>query len=296
MLETLTNIQIKGACLFDEPLAKHTTFNIGGRVGLWIEPQDLDDLKMAINQINANGFSWRVIGNGSNILAGEYGLPDVVIKLSSLNKLTINGYTITAGSGVSLARLVGFSIENGLSGLEFLAGIPGQVGGSIKGNCGAHGRSIASVLKEICVMDREGNVYEIPSDKISFGYRYSDLGPDIIILSGTFRLARGDKERMQEIVRGYLSRRNSIFPKEPNAGCIFKNPPDISAGRLIEGLGLKGFTIGKAMVSYQHANIIVNLGGATSMDVYSLIEYVRGEVLGRAGISLDLEIDCWGDL
>lgn len=296
MIETLTGLQIKGACFFDEPLDRHTTFNIGGRIGLLIEPLDINDLKIAMGEIKSNGLSWRVIGNGSNILAGEYGLPDVVIKLSNFNKLAIDRYTVRAESGVSLAKLAGFSIENNLSGLEFLTGIPGQVGGSIKGNTGAQGRSMGDVLKEICVMDGEGNVYNIPREKISFGYRYSDIRSDIIILGGVFRLVPGDRDKMQEVVRDYLNKRNAIFPKEPNAGCIFKNPPDISAGRLIDGLGLRGFTIGKAMVSYRHANVIVNLGGAASKDVHSLIEYIIEEVYRKAGIRLELEIDCWGDL
>lgn len=295
MIETITDLHIKGACFFDEPLDRHTTFNIGGRVGLWIEPQDLDDLKIAMKGIKTSGLSWRIIGNGSNILAGEYGLPDVIIKLSNFNKLTIDGYTVKAESGVSLSKLVGFSIEYGLSGFEFLTGIPGQVDGAIKGNAGAQGRGMGDVLKEIYVMDAEGNIYDIPKEKISFGYRHSDIGNDIIILGGFFRLTQGDRDKMRDVVKGYLSKRNTIFPREPNAGCIFKNPPDISAGRLIEGLGLKGFTIGKAMVSYKHANVIVNLGGANAKDVYSLIEYIREEVYRKTGIRLELEIDCWGE-
>lgn len=294
MIETLTALNIKGACLFDEPLERHTTFNIGGSVKLWIEPQDIEDLRNALKEIKDSGLSWRVIGNGSNILASDNGLPDVVIKLTSLNRLNIDGYTIRAESGASLSRLVGLSVENSLSGLEFLTGIPGQVGGAIKGNAGSQGKSIDSVLKEACVMDTSGEIYNISRDEIPFGYRYSGFRDDTIILSGVFNLVQGDSNKMQDAVKGYLAKRREIFPTEPNAGCIFKNLPYMSAGRIIDNLGLKGFTIGKAMVSHRHANVIVNLGSATAMDVHSLITYVQDEVYRRVGERLELEIDCWG--
>lgn len=296
MIESLTSLNIRGACFFDEPLDRHTTFKVGGKVKMWIEPQDISDLKCALKEITANGLSWRVIGNGSNILAGENNLPDVVIKLSNFNKLDIDGYAIIAESGASLSRLVGFSIENSLCGLEFLAGIPGLVGGAIKGNAGANGKNIDSVLKEISLMDREGNVHIMPSEKINFGYRYSDIGDDVIILNAVFNLVPGGSEDIQELVRGYLNKRKEKFPSEPSAGCIFKNLPDMSAGRLIDSLGIKGFTIGDAMVSYKHANVIVNLGGAGAKDVSGLIKHIKDEVYKKAGINLELEIDCWGDV
>lgn len=296
MIEILPSLNIKGACLFDEPLDIHTTFNIGGRVKLWVEPLDVSDLKNAISEITANGLSWRAIGNGSNILAGEYGLPDVVIRLSNFNKLSVAGNTIKADAGVSLAKLIGFAVEKGLAGIEFLSGIPGTVGGAIKGNAGAQGKNLDSVLMEIYVMDSQGAIRTVPKEKIFFGYRYSDIRNDIIILGGVFKLYQNDPDKINNAVKDYLSRRKEIFPTQPNAGCIFKNPKDMSAGKLIDRIGLKGFTIGKAVVSYKHANIIVNPGGANSRDVHSLIRYVWDEVYRRTGIKLELEIDCWGDV
>lgn len=295
MIESLTNLNIKGACFFDESLDNHTTFNIGGRVKMWIEPKDLDDLKCALKEITLSGLKWRVIGNGSNILAGESGLPDIVIKLNNFNKLKCEGNIIKAESGVSLANLIGFSVEQNLSGLEFLTGIPGLTGGAIKGNAGAQGKNTGSILKEIHVMDNKGDVYRIPKEKIHFGYRYSDIRNDLVILEGVFGLSQGDSYNINSIVKNYISKRKENFPTEPSAGCVFKNPKDISAGRLIDGLGLRGFTIGKAMVSHKHANIIVNLGGACSKDVYSLVKYVQNEVYNKTGIKLELEIECWGD-
>lgn len=298
MIKTITNLQniIRGTCLFNEPLSKYTTFNIGGTVGLWIEPHDIDDLKNIMREIKSNGLSWKVIGNGSNILAGEHGLPDIVMRLSNFKKLTVNGSTIEVEGGVSLAKLIGFSIENSLSGLEFLTGIPGQVGGTIKGNAGAQGRCIADVLKYVCVIDEGGNISNLSIDNINFAYRYSDIKKDVIILNSVFRLGMGESSKIREVVESYLRNRNKIFPKEPSVGCIFKNPAEKSAGRLIDELGLKGFTIGRAMVSYKHANVIINLGGASAKDVSSLIEYVREDVYNKTGIRLELEIDCWGNI
>lgn len=294
MIETVTCLKIKGACLFDEPLERHTTFNIGGKVKLWIEPHDIEDLKIAVKEIRDNGLTWRIIGNGSNILAGEDGLPDAVIKLNNFNKITVEGHTIKAGCGAGLSKLAGFSVEHSLSGLEFLAGIPGQIGGAIKGNAGAQGKSIDIALKDMAVMDANGGVYNISRDDISFGYRSSGINDDIIILDAVFTLTAGDSGRMRELVGNYLAKRREVFPAEPNAGCIFKNLPYISAGRLIDNLGLKGFTIGRAMLSNKHANVIVNLGGARALDVHSLIRYIQDEVYNRAGDRLELEIDCWG--
>lgn len=295
---TINNIQavVKGACFIDESLSSHTTFNIGGRAGLWIEPQDEDDLRNVLKEVIAGGLTWGIIGNGSNILAGEYGLPEVVIKLVNFNNISVDGHKIIAGSGVSLAKLVGFSVEHGLSGLEFLTGIPGLVGGAVKGNAGAQGRSMGEVIKELYVMDVKGIVHKIPRDKISFKYRNTDIKNDFVILRAVFDLVKSDKEAMHGLVKTYLNKRTESFPNEPNAGCIFKNPPFTSAGELIDKLGLKGFTVGKAMVSHKHANIIVNMDGADSKDVARLIKYVQDKVYEKIGIMLETEIIYWGNV
>lgn len=292
-LDKVQNV-VKGVCFINEPLSRHTTFRIGGNVGLFIEPRDGEDLKNILKEIKANDLTWKVIGNGSNILAGEHNLPDVVIKLVNFNSLSVDGNTIRAGSGAALAKLIGFAIENGLSGLGFLAGIPALAGGAIKGNAGAQGKSISDVLKSIDVMDVDGNMRNIPRDKILFNYRKSDISNNIVILNGFFDLVKGDKDAMQDLVKAYINKRNKTIPAEPNAGCVFKNPPKIGAGELIEKAGLKGFTYGRAMVSYTHANIIVNLGGADSNDVSYVMKHVQDTIYEKAGIILEPEILYWG--
>lgn len=264
----------------NEPLSKHTTFKIGGPAKRWVEPRDIEELRSVLNK----GLAYRIIGNGSNILVRDEGVPWAVIKLTNFKELSADNNTIKTGSGVSLNELIRFSIEKGLSGLEFLAGIPGTVGGAIKTNTGAFGKEIADVLEEIDVMDRNGNIHRIPRDEIVFGYRYSNITDDTIILGGKFYLLPGAK----------LEKRRDRLPVEfPNAGSIFKNPDGVSAGELIDRLGLKGTTCGKAMVSNKHANIIVNLGSAKAEDVMGLINYVKNRVLDETGINLELEIECW---
>jgi UDP-N-acetylmuramate dehydrogenase len=296
-VDAINNIQniVKGMCMVDEPLCKHTTFNIGGNVALWIEPADKEDLKNVLKEIQENGLTWRLIGNGSNILAGEYNLPDVVIKLINFKSIDIDGSLIHAGSGISLAKLIGFAIEYGLSGLEFAAGIPGFVGGAIKGNAGAHGRNIGDILKEIEVMNSDGEISIISRNEINFDYRKSDINDNLIVLGGTFNLVQGDKNKIQELVKGYLVKRKENYPSEPNAGSVFKNPSGAKAGEIIDKLGLKGFRIGNAMVSYQHANMIVNVGGAKAQDVRELIKYIQDKVNEKTGINLDPEIIFLGE-
>jgi UDP-N-acetylmuramate dehydrogenase len=286
---------VKGTCLIDEPLYKHTSLNIGGNVKIWIEPRDIEDLRNILKGIHENRLTWYVIGNGSNILAGENNLPDIVIKLINFNSISVKDNLIKAESGVSLAKLTGFAIEHGLTGLEFLAGIPGLVGGAIKGNAGAHGRSIADVLEEITVMDYNGEVFKISRKNINYEYRKSNLGDGLIILDCFLNLVSGDKEKMQDLVKTYLTKRKEFFPSEPNAGSIFKNPKNERAGEIIDRLGLKGFKIGNAMVSHQHANMIINTGGAKANDARELIKYIRDVVYKEKGILLETEIVFIGD-
>ena len=298
IMKTLVDFHqfIKGACFFDEPLSKHTTLGIGGRVGLWLEPQDTEDLKCMIKELQSRELTWKIIGNGSNILAGERGLSNAVIRLNNFNQISCSGDIIRAGSGAGLGKLVSFSLEHSLTGLEFLAGIPGVVGGAARVNAGAQGCSISDVLKTVRMLNNKGEVYDLSAREIVSGYRYIDISDDTIILGAEFCLSRGDTEEMYNTVAGYLASRNDSFPACPNAGCIFKNPAELNAGALIEKAGLKGFSIGNAGVSREHGNIFVNLGRADAGCVMALIRHVRKEVYARTGINLELEVNCWGDI
>ncbi len=296
-VDAINNIQsiVKGRCLLNEPLSKHTTFQMGGNVALMIEPEDKEDLKNILKEIKANDLSWYSIGNGSNILAGDRNLPDVLIKLTNFKDIKIYNNSIKAESGVSLSNLVGFTIKNGFTGLEFLAGIPGCVGGAIKGNAGAHGENIGDFIKEVEVMDTEGEIFILPQNEINFEYRKSNIENNLIILGAVFNLITGNSENIQELAKKYLIKRKENFPSDPNAGSIFKNPKGAKAGEIIDKLGLKGFNVGKAMVSYEHANMIVNTGGAKQQDVKQLIKYIQDKVNEKMGIKLEPEIIFLGE-
>lgn len=280
--------------IFNEPLNKHTTIKIGGPAKIWVEPADINELKEVLRDINNKGLWYRVIGNGSNVLVKDKGVPWVVIKLTNFKELTADGSIIRTGSGVGLGELIKFSTEHNFSGLEFLAGIPGTVGGAIKTNAGAFGKDIAGVLKEVEVIDRYGKIYKIPKDEIEFGYRHSSIKEDNIIFGAIFCLRPGMAEEININVKTILGKRRNKFSVDyPNAGSIFKNPKGLIAGEFIDKLGLKGTSCGKAMISRRHANIIVNLGGAKALDVEKLINYVRDKVYKETGINLELEIECW---
>lgn len=298
MISTNTDLRniAKGNCFTDESLAGHTTFKVGGMVQTLVEPKDIDDLKNILLEIKERKLSWRVIGKGSNLLIGEDNLPEVVIKLSHFNRLFLEGNSIIADSGVGLSRLINFATINGLTGLEFLTGIPGSVGGAIRQNAGAWDKSICEILSEVSVLDVNGKVYNINKEQLSYEYRKTNISNDLIILKSAFKLKSGNKKKIEETVKQYFLKRKDKFPALPNAGCIFKNPNGKKAGEIIDKLGLKGFTIGKAQISALHGNIIVNLGGAKANDVVKLIRYVQEKVYDSIGIKLELEVDCWGQM
>lgn len=280
--------------LLNEPLSKHTTFKIGGPAKFWVEPADVNELRSILEDIKDKGLRYKVIGNGSNVLVRDKRVEATVIKLTNFNRLGSDCNSIRVGSGVGLDRLIRFSMDRELSGLEFLAGIPGTVGGAIKTNAGAFGKEISDVLDEICVMNKNGRVHTISKDKVRFGYRSSDIRNDTIILEAKFCLSYSSyKEIHDDIETALRMRKDRYYAKSLCAGSVFKNPDGNSAGEIIDSLGLKGTTRGRAMISKRHANIIVNLGRATAEDVKGLIDYIRDRVYKEKGVKLELEIECW---
>jgi len=278
----------------NELLSRHTTFRIGGPAKLWAEPDGIDELKAIIMDAGVRGMHYRVIGNGSNVLIDDKGVDGLVIKLSNLKKISVKADSIYADSGASLNELIRTAVLSNLSGLEFLAGIPGTIGGAVKTNAGAFGKEISSILKDITVLAKDGNIYNIPVNKIHFGYRSSDIKEDIIILGGSFFTAQGSYKEINKNIEDILSKRAEKFPAGvSSAGSIFKNPVGAAAGELIDRFELKGAMRGKAIVSPIHGNIIINTGTARAQDVKELITYIKGIVYKETGISLELEIEYW---
>lgn len=278
-------------------LKRHTTFKIGGPVEFFVEPYDTEDLKLLLNLTRRYKISLLVIGAGSNILASSKGINAVVLRLSSpfFKKMTFKDTILEAASGTRLKDAVLEAQRRGLSGLEFLAGIPGTVGGALAMNAGMGeaGFSIGDLVKSVKVIDRRGKVETLTKKDIKFTYRRSSLAK-YIILSASLKLVRKRKLEIAQKLREYLLwRRLNQDSSRPNAGCIFKNPTGQAAGRLIDLCALKGKKIGGASISLKHANFILNYDRADSEDVLKLMNSVTKKVKNKFRISLRPEIKIW---
>ena len=288
---------IKGQVLFDEPLSRFTSFGIGGPADALVFPKDVEDLEAALANVRGNGIPFFPMGGGTNLLVRDKGIKGLVINLSrSFNEMTLKGEEVIAGGGTRLSRLLEFCIQEGLAGLEFLSMIPGTVGGAVKGNAGAWGRSIGDFLTRVRVLDGKGNDRYYRAGELMFSYRHSCISPDEIIVEAAFSLKADDPSTILKRSQEFSEKRARQQPLiDRSAGSIFKNPPGDYAGRLIEGSGLKGLRRGNAQISPKHANFIVNLGGATANDVLSLIDLAREIVRQEMGIELELEIQVVGE-
>ena len=236
-----------------------------------------------------------MLGAGSNILVSDKGVNAVLVRMVAphFRNLSVKDNCFIAGAGCLLNRLILEATDKGYSGLEFLTGIPGSVGGALAMNAGAWGREIGDFLDTAIVMDRNGKIRELRKKDISFKYRDSSLAR-YFILKASFRLTKGSKKDISGCIRGYLlKRKGSQDLSVPSAGCVFKNPPGSSAGKLIEHCGLKGRKIGGASVSLKHANFIINDGNASAKDVLKLIKIVRAEVKNKFNLILQREIKVW---
>ncbi len=292
-LEVLKSL-IKGEVLIAHPLAKETYFRIGGQANVVI-PADRNDLKLLMKFLFDREIDYRVLGNGSNLLVSDQGVSDLVIKLKELDRIEIKGEKVIAAAGAKLPVLARKSGKAALSGLEFAAGIPASVGGAIIMNAGAYGGDIAQVVKKVETITVTGKEKSYTTQDINFSYRDSYFkDSDEIIVAAEFALTAANKEEIKEKMEEFLTKRKASQPLSlPNAGCVFKNPKDDSAGRLIDIAGGKGMKVGDAMVSQKHANFIVNIGSATASDVLELIEQVKDLVYNDSGVKLEEEVDLW---
>lgn len=286
---------LKGKIILEEPLKRHTTFKIGGPARFFIEPYNIADLKLLLTSTKKYKIPILVIGQGSNLLISDKGVKGIVLQLNSafFRRIFIKRNCLEAGSGVSLRQLIKLAEEHSLSGVEFLAGIPGTVGGALAMNAGAWCRNIGDLVQKVAVMDYNGNIKILSKKDIKFEYRKSSLRK-FIILSACIKLAKKNKEEIRDSIRKYLEyRRNTQDASLPNAGCVFKNPHRESAGRLIDLCGLKGKRIGGASVSLRHANFILNQKCALARDVIKLIALIKKRVKHKFNINLEPEIKIW---
>jgi len=279
----------------DAPVGRHTWYRLGGAARHLFHPRNAEDLAALMKRARQEEIPIKVLGGGANVLIRDDGFDGVVVRLDSDAFRTIErkGTTVDVGAGVDLMPFSRHCSEQGLSGLEGMAGIPGTVGGAVRMNAGGHHGEVGDVVRYIRLLNRSGNVETVPQDRIKFGYRRSDLG-DRIVLSVELELEEGDPEKVARTFREHLESKQRSQPlADRTAGCVFKNPPGESAGALIDRAGLKGTHCREAMVSHQHANFIVARTGATATDVLRLIDLIRERVHTEFGIELELEIDVW---
>lgn len=289
--------QISGRVLYGEPLAQYTSFGIGGPADAMVIPDAVDDVRATLEFCRTAAVPYLVLGGGSNLLVRDGGFRGVVLCLDGfLSQLSVEDRRVWAGAGVRLSRLVAFCSKLALSGVESLAGIPGTVGGAVRGNAGAFGGSIADHLVEIRLLTREGNEEVLSKHQVEFSYRRSSLPEGCVVLQAAFDLTPGDTAQIRRRVSENLVQRNRGQPVEwRSAGSVFKNPPGEYAGRLVEKAGLKGTRIGDACISPKHGNFIINLGGATAADVLALIDLMRHRVREEMHVELELEVRVVGE-
>ncbi|EFM12821.1 UDP-N-acetylenolpyruvoylglucosamine reductase [Paenibacillus curdlanolyticus YK9] len=282
-----------GQVLLQEPLAKHTTWKIGGPADCLIIPRGKDQLVSTILLLKEHGIPWTSLGRGSNMLVSDKGIRGVVIKTGAgLDYARFEGATVVAGAGYSFIKLAVMAGKEGLTGLEFAGGIPGTVGGAVYMNAGAHGSDVSRIFKSAVIVRETGELVTYGPEDMAFTYRHSVLHEERgIVVEATFELAEGNRSEIESVMAAYKERRLNTQPLQlACAGSVFRNPAGDFAARLIQEAGLKGLRVGAAEVSQQHANFIVNTGQAKAEDVLTLMAQIKRTVNERYGIELVPEV------
>ena len=283
-----------GQCSEQEPMHRRTTLAVGGPARWFFRPHDQAGVVAAMQACPAD-VPVLPLGRGSNMLLPDAGFDGLVMDLAELNQLRLDGHMVQAGAGVRMSRLARLCAEHGLSGCEFMATVPGDVGGGVAMNAGCFSQCVADRLVFVDVVLRSGGVCRIQADALQMRYRHSCLPEASLVVAAGFELCSGEPEVIRERMRDMRSRRSSTQPlSQPNCGSVFKNPEGDHAARLIEAAGLKGCAIGGARVSEQHANFIVNDGAASSADVMALIQRIQQVVELHSGIVLEPEVRMLG--
>jgi UDP-N-acetylenolpyruvoylglucosamine reductase len=281
----------------DEPLGRRTTLRVGGPADLYVEPANEADLAAVLAFCARAERPVFVLGRGSNLLVRDGGFRGVVLCLCQpqFSRIEVTGDRLVCGAGARLKEVAHAARRHGLGGLEFFEGIPGSVGGALRMNAGAMGGATGDVVESVRFMDLRGQGFERSAREIPFAYRGCELFQDHVVLEARFRGTPAAPEIIEQRLAAFSQKRWASQPAAPSAGCIFKNPSTIAAGRLVDELGLKGRRVGGAMVSLEHGNFIITDGQATARDVLTLIEQVRAHVLAERGIALQVEVEIIGE-
>lgn len=268
-----------------------TSLRVGGPADLIVYPRTLDELLIILNVLSYYDTKWIVLGGGSNTIIADAGFRGVVIVTKRLKKITLlDDGGVLAETGAVMGTILNTTIRAGLTGFEFAAGIPGTIGGGVFMNAGANGGEIKEVVDKVWIWEN-GKEYVLSRDDLGFEYRKSNIRKGSVVTKALFKLGQGNKDFSQKLVKEFLDKRSRTQPiKTSNTGSIFKNPPEIPAGKLLDELGFKGVTVGGAKFSEIHANFIINSGHATTTDVLTLIKIAREEAHLKTGINLETEV------
>jgi len=305
---------VSGRVRFNEPMRLHTSFHIGGPAEIWAEPQDPDQLRRLLAVAADAGFPVTMVGGGANLLVRDEGIPGLVVHLTGpgfqqmmvpgtgtvpgtdVSGTDVSGTDVLVGAALPLEWLIRKAQEASLSGVEFLAGVPGHVGGAVRMNAGTHDdegkfHHFGDRVRSLTVMDLAGRVKTLPGEQAGFGYRCATFLSGWIVLEALLKFSPDDpKEIAARVQRLWSFKKRTQDWSAPSVGCIFKNPAERSAGWLIDQVGMKGFRIGGAVVSARHANFILNDGNARAADVLALVEEARARVLKQFGVELETEV------
>lgn len=284
--------------LEQEPMARHTTFRIGGPADYFVELGSIEQIRAAIQVCREENLPWFVLGRGSNLLVSDKGYRGVILSIyKDFQKTEIQGETVTVQAGVLLTTLSGKVLDASLTGLEFASGIPGTIGGAVVMNAGAYGGEMKDIVRKVTVLDQDGEVRTLTCGEMQFGYRTSlAKKKGYIVLGAELTLKQGEKEKIREEMQTLKAKRIEKQPLEfPSAGSTFKRPEGYFAGKLIMDAGLRGFSVGRAQVSEKHCGFVVNTGGATASDVLALIREVQKQVREKFGVELETEVKFLGE-
>ena len=294
LLKIMSEEQVKT----EEPMKNHTTFRVGGPAEFFVMPRTAEEVKKVIDLCRRESFPYYIIGNGSNLLVSDQGYRGVVLQIyKEMSYIEVEENVVVAQAGALLSAIANKALENGLTGFEFAAGIPGTLGGACVMNAGAYGGEIKDVLEEVTALTEEGEVLTIPKENLELGYRTSIIArKGYTVLEARIQLRGGEKEAIKSLMEELKDKRVSKQPLEyPSAGSTFKRPEGYFAGKLIQDAGLRGFSVGGAQVSEKHCGFVINRENATAADVAELMRQVSARVEEEFGVKLEPEVKRLGE-
>ena len=294
LLKIMSEEQVKT----EEPMKNHTTFRVGGPAEFFVMPRSAEEVKKVIDLCRRESFPYYIIGNGSNLLVSDQGYRGVVLQIyKEMSYIEVEENVVVAQAGALLSAIANKALENGLTGFEFAAGIPGTLGGACVMNAGAYGGEMKDVLEEVTALTEEGEVLTIPKENLELGYRTSIIArKGYTVLEARIQLRGGEKEAIKSLMEELKDKRVSKQPLEyPSAGSTFKRPEGYFAGKLIQDAGLRGFSVGGAQVSEKHCGFVINRENATAADVAELMRQVSARVEEEFGVKLEPEVKRLGE-